>query len=128
MKIIFNPTPIVKELLSAHPTNDTIWDNTNSYNVSFDTTDDAEVTTSIHVTKESTLTTTISMSNDDDESWFDAHEEFDSWYNTSETMDNYKEWDKQPNILQNNSINNESPNKLFHKHIEPDFYISEIQT
>ena len=31
------------------------------------------------------------MSNEDDKPWFDAHEEFDLWYNTPETRDNYKE-------------------------------------
>ena len=98
--------------------------NTNQCNVSFDTVDDTEVTTSIHITKESTVTTTISMSNNDDEPWLDAHEEFDLWYDTPETMDNYKKRDKPPNILKDTSIINESPNK----HIDPDFYISKCQT
>ena len=62
----FQPTLIVEELLSAHPTDDAIWDNTNPCNVYFDTADDTEITTSIDITKESTVTTTISMSNDDD--------------------------------------------------------------
>ena len=80
----FRPTLFVEELLAAHPTNDDIWDNTNPCNVSFDTVDNAEITTSIHITKESTSTcckfdsqdlllVTISMSHDDDKSWFDAH-------------------------------------------------------
>ena len=79
---------IVKELLTAHPTDDAIWDNTNSCNVYFNTADGAEIATSIDITKESTVTTIISMSIKDDEPWFDAHEEFDLRYNTQETMDN----------------------------------------
>ena len=61
---------------------------------------------------------------EDDEPWFDAHDEFDLCYNTPETMDDYKEWDNSPNILKDTSIINESPNK----HIEPDLYTGERQT
>ena len=43
--------------------------------------------------------------------WFDAHEDFYSWYYTQETMENNKEWDKPPNILEDTSIINGSPNK-----------------
>jgi len=111
------------------------WDNTNPCDESFDIADDAEITTSIHITKESTYASlkfdsqhpvivAISMSHDDDEPWFHAQEDFDLWYDTSETMDDYNEWDKPPNIHEDISISNESPNK----HIEPDFYISECQT
>ena len=122
-KHYFQPTLLVEELLLAHLADDAIWDNTNPYKVSFDTTDDAEITTSIHVTKESTVTTTISMSNDDDKPWFDVHKEFDLWYNTPETMDNYKEWEELPNILKNTSIINESLNK----HIVPDFILANVK-
>ena len=31
------------------------------------------------------------MSHDNDEPWFDTHEDFDLWYDTSETMNDYKE-------------------------------------
>ena len=64
------------------------------------------------------------MSHDNDETWFDAYEEFDLWHNTPETMDNYKEWDKPPNILEDIGVINESMNE----HIKPDFYISERQS
>ena len=105
----FWPTLFVKELLSAHPTDDAIWDNTNTCNISFNTEDNAEIITSIHITKESTFTcykfdsqdllpVTVSMSHDDDDSWFDAHKDFDLWHNTSKPMDNYNEWDQPPNI------------------------------
>ena len=131
----FQPTPIVEELLSTHLADDAIWDNTNPRDVSFDTADDVEITTSIHVTKEliydcrkfdaqDPVTTTISMSHDDDKEWFNAHEEFDLLHNTPETLDDYKERDKPPNIFENIGIINEPTIK----HIEPDFYISERQT
>ena len=71
---------------------------------------------SIDVTKESTVTTTISMSINDDKPWFDAHEEFDLWYDTPETMDNYQEWDDPPIILKDTSKSNESPKE----YIDPD--------
>ena len=63
------------------------------------------------------------MSHDDDEPWFDTHEHFDSWYNTPETMDNYDEWDKSPNICQDIGMNNVSTNE----HIQPDFYTCKRQ-
>ena len=73
------PTLSVKELLSAHLTEDAMWDNINPCNISFDTVYNAEITTSIHITKESTSTcckfdsqdplpVTTSMSYDDDKS------------------------------------------------------------
>ena len=86
----FRPITIVKELLSAHLTDDAIWDNTNPCNVSLDTIDGAENAANIDVTKESTVTTTTSMSIEDDKPWLDAHEDFDWWYNTPETMNDHK--------------------------------------
>ena len=115
---------IVEELISAHPTDDAILDNTNPCDVSLDDIDGTETVASIDITKESTITTTTSMSTKDDELWFNAHEESDSWYDTPETMNKYKEWDNLPNILEETSIINESPNK----HIQPDFYIGKRQT
>ena len=105
--------------------------NTNPYNVSFDATDEVKITTSIHVTKELTydcrkfyawdpFTTTICMSHDDDEPWFDAFREFNSRHDTPEAIDNYKEWDQPSNILKDIGIINE----CMTKHIEPDYYIS----
>ena len=68
------PTRIVKEILLAHPTDNSIWNNANPYDVSFDDTDGSEISASIDVTKESTVITIISISIKDDETWFDAHE------------------------------------------------------
>ena len=81
----FQPTTIVEELLLAHPTDDAIWDNINPCDVSFDNTDGTEIASSIDVTKELTVTTTIFMSIKDDKPWFDANEEFDLWYKIPET-------------------------------------------
>ena len=85
----FQPTLSIKELLAAYPTNDAIWDHTNSCNVSIDTVFNAEITASIHNMKESIsncrklnpqeiLPVTIFMSHDDDKSWFGVHKDFDS--------------------------------------------------
>ena len=47
----FQLTSIIEELLSAHPTDNAIWDNTNLCSVSFDTVDGAEIATSIDIRK-----------------------------------------------------------------------------
>ena len=60
------------------------------------------------------------MSNEDDNPWFDTHEEFDLWYNTSETMDDYKEWDEPPNFLE---VTTSIINKLLNRYIVKDFCI-----
>ena len=70
------------------------------------------------------LLVTISISHDDDESWFDAHKDFDLWHDTLETMDNYDKWDKPANTYCVVNINNESTNK----YIETHFYIGKYQT
>ena len=99
----FQPTPIVEELISVYPTGDVIWDNNNQWDVSFDIVDDAETTTNIHITNKSTydchkldsqdpVTVTTSMSHNNDKPWFDAYEDFDLWYDTSEAMNDYNEW------------------------------------
>ena len=98
----FQPTPIIEELLSAHLTDDAIWDKTTPCDVFFNIIDDTETTTSIQTTNKSTydcrkldfrdpVKVITSMSHDNDEPWFDAHEDFDLWYVTSETMNNYNE-------------------------------------
>ena len=115
---------IVKELLAAHPTDDAIWDNTNPYDLFLEDINGTETAARIDFTKESIVTTTTSMSIKDDELWFNAHGESDSWCDVPETMDNYQEWDNTPNILGDTSIIDESPKE----HIESDFYISECQT
>ena len=63
------------------------------------------------------------MPTKDDEIWYNANKEYDSWYKVPEIMDNYQKWDI-PLILEDTNKNNEFSNK----HIEPDFYIGKRQT
>ena len=95
----FRPIRSVEELLAVHTFDDPILDHTDPCNVSIDTVDNAEIITSSHIMEEliyachkfdsqELLPVTVSMSHDDDESWFDVHKDFDSWHDTSETMDN----------------------------------------
>ena len=121
--------------MAAHPTDDAIWDHTDPCDMSIDIVNNAVIITSSHIMEESTSTcckfdshellpVTVSMSHEDDESCFDAHKFFDSWYDTSETMDNYDKWDKPANTYCVVNINNESTNK----YIETNFYIGKYQT
>ena len=63
------------------------------------------------------------MSIKDDKLWFDTQEEYDMWYNTPETTDNYQEWNDPPNIPEDMSSISESPNK----HIEPDLILANVK-
>ena len=112
----FQPTAIVKQLLAAYLINDAIWDNTHPWDVTlYDTSGaQAQALVNVEVTKESIVTITTSISTKDKEIWYNAHEECDSWHNVPETMDNYKKWEDPPFILEDTSINNESPKE----HIE----------
>ena len=112
-----------------------LWDNTNPCDVSFDIVDDAEITTSIYITNKSTydcrkldyldpVKVTTSVSQDNDKPWLDAQEDFDSWYDTSETMNDYNKWYKPPDIHEDIGISNE----FINEHIKPDFYIGKRQT
>ena len=120
----FRPAMIVKQLLAAHPNDDTIWDNTDPCNVSLDDTSGIEGLANVDVTKESVATTTTSMSTKDDKIWYNANKEYDSWHKVAKTMDNYQEWNDSPIIFKNTNKNNESTEE----HIELDFYIGERQT
>ena len=70
-------TTIVKELLVVHPTDNAIWDNTNPYNISLNNPNGTENVANIDVTKEPIFTTTISMSTEEKELWYNTHEEYD---------------------------------------------------
>ena len=105
------PVTRVKELLAAHPDDDSIWNNTDPCDVYLDNTSDIEGPVSIDVTKgpvkatttpmwikidnntnvaqNPVTTTTTPMSIEDDETWYDANEENDLWHNATETMNNY---------------------------------------
>ena len=103
-KIHIQPTTRIKKLLDAHP-DDCMWKNTNPCNVSLDDTSESEepvnttmTTTSIrsednsNMTQESIGSTAISMSEEDNKTWYNTNEEYDSWHDAIETMDNYQEW------------------------------------
>ena len=131
----FRPILSVEELLAAHPTSDAIWDHNSPCGVSIATVYNIEITTNNHIIKKSTstccksysqelLSVIISMAYDDDESWFDAHKDFDLWHNTSETIDNYDKLNEPPNTSSVVGTNNESSNK----HIKPNFYIGKYET
>ena len=63
------------------------------------------------------------MPHDDDKPWFDANENFDLWYDTSDTMHDYNKWVELPNIRDDIGVSNEFTNE----HIKPDLYIGKCQ-
>ena len=101
----------MEQLLAANPNDDIIWNNTDPCDVSLDGTSDTKDPTSIDMTKESVTATTTFMSIKDDnnmnvaqdsvtattrpmpikddETWYHTNEEYDSWYEVAETMNNY---------------------------------------
>ena len=79
--------------------------NTDLYYLSLDNTSDSEgpvnstmITTSTGIenntkaTKDSVVTITTIMLWENNETWYDTNEEYDSWHYAAETMDNYQEW------------------------------------
>ena len=99
------PTTRVKKLLDAHPDNDCMWKNTDPCNVSLDNTSESEepvntimTTTSIrseddsNITQESIATTPTFMSEENNKTWYNTNDEYDSWHNAIETINNYQEW------------------------------------
>ena len=99
------PTTRVKKLLDAHPDDDCMWYNTDPCDVSLDNTRDSEepvnstlTTTSIgsednsNATQESVATTMTFMSEENNETWYNTNnEEYESWHDAIETMNNYQE-------------------------------------
>ena len=86
------PTTRVKKLLDAHPDNDCMWKNTDQCDVSLDNTNESEepvnttmTTTSMrsednfNMTQESFGATATSMSEENNKTWYDTNEEYDSW-------------------------------------------------
>ena len=87
------PTTRVKKLLDTHPVIDCMWKNTDPYNVSPDNTSKSEepvnttrTTTSIrgeddsNATQESIATTPTFTSEENNETWYNTNEEYDSWH------------------------------------------------
>ena len=67
-----------------------------------------------NVTQDSVATTTTPMSIENDETWYDANEEYNSWHDAAETMDNYQEWADPPTSPRD--IDRANP---INKHIKP---------
>ena len=89
----------------TNPNNNCMRKNIDSCNISLDNTSEPEepvnttmTTTSIrsednsNTTQESIGSTVISMSEEYNKTWYDTNEEYDSWNDAIETMDNYQEW------------------------------------
>ena len=106
------PTTSIKKILDAHPGDDYMWKNTDPCDVSLDNTSESEkpvnstvTTTSIGIenkskaTQDSVATTATIMSGENNETWCNTNEEYDSWHNTAETMDNYQEWIIPPTVV-----------------------------
>ena len=108
------PATRVEELFATHPDDDSIWNNTDPCDVSLDNASDTKSPVSIDVTKEPVKTTTTPMSmsieidnninaaqnsaastttlisTETDKTSYNANEEYNSWHNAVETMDNYQ--------------------------------------
>ena len=55
-----------------------------------------EISNNSNATQDSVATTTTPMSIENDKTWYDANEEYNSWHDATETMDNYQEWTDPP--------------------------------
>ena len=98
------PTTRVKKILNTHSDDDCMWKNTDPCDVSLDNTSDSEepvnstmTTSSIGIenksktTQDSVATTATTMSGENNKTWYDTYEEYDSWHDAVEIMDNYQE-------------------------------------
>ena len=101
--------------------------NTNPYDVSLDNTSDSEepvnstmTTTSIGIennskaTQDSIAITITIMSGENNKTRYNTNEEYDSWHNAPDTMDNYQEWINPPTVV--GAINMTDP---IIEHIDP---------
>ena len=133
------PATKVEQLLATNPEDNIIWNNIDPCDVSLDDTSDTEDPASIDVTKESvtTMTTPMSIKDDnnmnvtqvsvtttttpisveDDKIWYDANEEYDSWHEVAENMNNYQEWGDPPTVLKDTD-----KSQPIDEHIESGFY------
>mmetsp|Transcript_11549 Transcript_11549/g.12947 ORF Transcript_11549/g.12947 Transcript_11549/m.12947 type:complete len:111 (-) Transcript_11549:36-368(-) len=71
----------------------------------------------MNMVKNSVTATTTPMSIKDDKTWYDANEEYDSWHEVTETMNNYQEWGD-PSII----LEDTDKTEPIDEHIKPDFY------
>ena len=63
------------------------------------------------------------MSIQDDKTWYDVSEEYDSWHDVKETMDNYQERVDLPTVL-----GDTDKTEPINEHIKPDFHDGEHHT
>ena len=57
------------------------------------------------------------MSIENDETWYDANEEYNLWHNAAETMHNYQEWTDPPTVVGDTDLTNP-----IIEHIDPHFH------
>ena len=112
------PTRSVKKLLATHAVDDLIWDHTGACDVSLDTKNSAEALAGIHITGGSTYNFRRSYPHkliySDDVTWYDG----------SDFLNNYNEWDKSPNTNVVKGVNNDSTKEF----IKSDFRTSKRQS
>ena len=105
-------TTRVKKILDTHLDNDCMWKKTDPCDVYLDDTSDSEepvnstmTTSSIGIenkskaSQDSVATTVTIMSGEINETWYDTYEEYDSWHDAVEIMDNYQEWIIPPTVI-----------------------------
>ena len=106
--------------------------NTNPCDVFLDDTSDSEepvnstmTTLSIGIknksktTQDSVATTATTMLGENNETWYDTYEEYDSWHDAIETMDNYQEWIIPPTVVGEMNITDPISNILIPIPIKP---------
>ena len=82
-----------------------------------------EIDNNTNVAQDSVATTTTPMSIENDETWYDANEEYDLWHDAAETMDNYQEQADPPTVLKDKDKTNP-----INEHIKPHIHEGEHHT
>ena len=76
-----------------------------------------------NMAQDSVTTTTTPMSIEDDETWYDANEKYDSWHDAAETMGNYQEQVDPLTVLRD-----KDKTEPINNYIEPHFHDGEHHT
>ena len=82
-----------------------------------------KIENNIKVAQDSVTTTRTPMSTEDDETWYDNNEEYDSWHEVAETIDNYQEWVDPPTVF-----GDTDKIEPINEHIKSDFHDSKHHT
>ena len=95
----------VKNLLTTRPDDDFIWNNTDPCDVSLDNTSNSEgpvnststptstkIENNSNMTQESVATTTTNMLEENNKTWYNINEEYNSWHDAAEIINNYQKW------------------------------------